>query len=425
MSLGVARPDDGGHARRRRAGEAFFRSAEIASALTHADETAPLLPPRAHLHRPPMQRLAAFRLEDWREHLLLLDACADLEQSVNRPQSRAGGDASAQRRLDFTTVGPYLLALQLVAGCAAAALVSVLVPYATAADARTSLRVLLASALAGAGLLLRPAVLGKPDAQRAPLHHLFKVLRWGAGFWIGALVAETLAHGDCACGLHEAHALHGLRRGLVGLAIAVLLVAAAARVFFPTSRSDASVFLGLGALALLALAPQALDASSAPLGRALGLFDACVRVLRAAAWALAYAATVLACAPERILGVEPLVLAARGLAASAWVLVCPPWLLAAAPCYVLLLAHRRVQTDASSDDAVDACYETLRRKEALSLSDPDEIRSQTSSTDEVAPAEPEPTPVTDRQRHLLRVLQTGSGGGDRATTRPTGTRRPR
>ena len=283
----------------------MFRSPAIASALSWAQqattsgETEPLL---ATTSPPPPQPAPAgnmsagsFRLEDWREHLLLLDACADLERGVNAPAGSAGGGHEA-KRLDFTTVNPYLLTLQLVAASALAALVSVVVPHVTPVDARTALRVLVLSVFAGAGLLLRPAVLNA-EAQRVPLHRVFKVLRWGLAFWVAALVAETLAHGDCGCagaaGGGDAHVLRGLHRALVGVAIAILRAAAGARVLFPTSRSDASVLLGLGALALLALAPQSLDANAAPLSRALGLFDGSIRIVRAAAWALAKSASHL------------------------------------------------------------------------------------------------------------------------------------
>lgn len=284
-----------------------------------------------------MQPVALFPLHDF-----LVGAEREANQSGD-----ADLGARLQEKLELKHVGAWLLAIQTTAACVAAAVTSVLSPAWLPRDGKSVARTLLISAAVGAAALARPVLVVENQGVQtvAPLQRAYKSLRVALGFVLLGWISESLVHTEClaadATAPHH-HVIGPLRHGILGAAVAIAVLCGFFRAAYPGSVSDLHVLVAMAALVVVIAAPQTLSWQEAPLTRPLSMVDGATRVCRVGAFALSYAATVLAVLPQRPFAIEPAVVSLRAFAATAWILVVDRLLvLGLAPLYLALLCVRR------------------------------------------------------------------------------------
>ena len=142
----------------------------------------PLIGKRGHRR---MHRLKTFSLTDY------------VSDPADRPapHGKDGGGIDGSHlteTLVLRHVGCWVVLIQVVTACTAAALSSTLIGAALPRDGRGALRCLIASAAVGLLLLARPFLVTENTIQRvAPLRRLYKCLRPSLGFVVCDWCANT------------------------------------------------------------------------------------------------------------------------------------------------------------------------------------------------------------------------------------------
>lgn len=365
----------------------------------------PLLAAQRQQEAPPagmqeqLRRLKAYEYDD--EWLESLWGCLEAYQS------RGNGRHDA---LNFASVEVYLMALQVIFGTALMAGVSVVVPLMLPSnfDAKTPLRIVIATFVVGAVVLVRSA-LSEPSPA---LVKLYRVLRNAAPLYLGSLIVEGLAHVGCG---EEGHVLGPRRSAMLHLSALLLVLSACVRAAWPTSRLDAATAVSVLSLVVIGLLPMRLASEAGPFGdrHVLTPAESLARVGRAAVFALVFTAFAIAGAPRLARDAHPPLQSLRALGASAWTLCVPVGALLLGPLLVCLLAHRRVAMHVEQpSETTDGARRTtmVHKRAAATMSDIENSSSDTETDgmlgapDTKAHDQRGSSLSSGRRTHLMKLL---------------------
>lgn len=290
----------------------------------------------------------------------LADYVSDPDRPM--PHGKDGGIHGAHlvETLELRHVAVWVLLLQTVAACTAAAFCSTVVGNLLPADGKGAIRTLLISGLVGASLLARPFLVSEGTIQKvAPLRRVFKSLRPALAFTLMAWATESLVYSQCDSGTAPAHHISPLRQSFITVSFLLVMGAGFYRALFPLAKGDAHVMLAAVATLTVLVAPQTLRWEEDPLTKHLTIAEGITRITRVFFFSLTYAGAVIAAMPRHPFAIDVSVVCARGLAASVWVLLAEPTVLMACPLHLTLLFTRRAKTDPPEPPVVFGTYKVL------------------------------------------------------------------
>ena len=249
------------------------------------------------------------------------------------------------RDIDFSSVGLYLIGLQVVATLGVAAVNSVLCCWLLPSRAVSAVRTLAITSAVSLLCVRKPLRVGRPRGVGT----LFNCLRPAVALYVGTLVLEQLVS-TCVSPDAADEPSTGARRMIYHATAAVLLGSGLARARRPQSESDGPFVVGALAVCVLAmLPPAAVEAHAGPLCDPATLLEAGERVLRAVLFGGVYVALAYAAAPTRNASDENFVCVMRAGAAAVWVLCVSAWLLPLAPVQVGVILFSRLGDDDDGD----------------------------------------------------------------------------
>jgi hypothetical protein len=234
--------------------------------------------------------------------------------------------------IDFSSIGLYVLAVQLSGVTVLLTTITVSLPYMVPRSAASSVRTVACLCIVGVLCLRYPLRVGRTRG----LVLIFHALRPGAAIFIVALVMEHLCYTDS-----ENNFMGGMRMVGYHALILVLITCGLVRAVTASPNKDAPFAIAILAAALIAFLPPESTSEVSPLvGRAGGIAIA-DRYLRAVTFVLLYSSHAYSLAPATHLSEEVGLTVARSVAASAWTLGCHAALLPIAIVqFGLVLANR-------------------------------------------------------------------------------------
>jgi hypothetical protein len=234
--------------------------------------------------------------------------------------------------IDFSSIGLYVLALQLTGVALLLTTITVSLPYIVPRAAASSVRTVACLCIVGIMCLRYPLRVGRTRG----LVLVFHALRPGAAIYIVALVMEHLAYSDS-----ENNFMGGMRSLGYHALILVLIACGLVRAVTTSPNRDAPFAIAILAATTMAFLPPESTSETSPLvGRpsGIGIAD---RYLRAVTFVLLYSSHAYSLAPTTHLSEEIGLTVARSVAASAWTLGCHAALLPIAIIqFGLVLANR-------------------------------------------------------------------------------------
>lgn len=267
-------------------------------------------------------------------------------------------------KIDYSSVGLYLSALQTVATVVTCACVAISSCWLLPDHTVSSVRTLALTSVTGLVLVRKPLRVGRVRGVAT----IFNALRPAVALYIAALVVEQLVHTCSAAGVPnlatpktqtfdttvDANLVNTdsstLRRIGFHLITALMISAGFARARAPRSESDIPFALTTFAILALAIAPPPALQNNGPLCSNVEVLAAGERVLRALFFAMVYTVHVYSSAPQRNVSNELFICTARAGAAAAWILAASAWTLPLAPLQVAIVLFARLGE--SSADAM-------------------------------------------------------------------------
>jgi hypothetical protein len=257
--------------------------------------------------------------------------------------------------IDYSSVGLYIVAIQVVVATFATSAVSVLCAWLLPNSDGSALRTLMLSLSLGLLIVRWPLVVGRARG----LGVVFAALRPAVALYSCALIAGQLLRG---CNVRSTATDDGAAtaRAFAGRTVVTgaLLLGGALRARRPRAETDTSFLIALATLCVSALVPIWDGSGGGPLCEAASFFEACERVIRATLFASLYATHVYAAAPEQNNAHEITICVARATAASVWSLCAVHWVVpfALLQMAVVLLNSMRTSRSPSHTDAYSAMY---------------------------------------------------------------------
>jgi hypothetical protein len=220
--------------------------------------------------------------------------------------------------IDFTSIGLYVLALQLVGVTLLLTTITVTLPYMVPRTAASSVRTVACLCIVGIMCLRYPLRVGRTRG----LVLVFHALRPGAAIYITALVMEHLSFSDS-----ENNFMGGMRSVGYHTLTLVLIACGMVRAVTVSPNKDAPFAIAILAAAFIAFLPPESTSEVSPLVGRPGGIAVADRYLRAVTFVLLYSSHAYSLAPTSHLSEEVGLTVARSVAASAWTLGCHPALL--------------------------------------------------------------------------------------------------
>lgn len=220
--------------------------------------------------------------------------------------------------IDFSSIGLYVLALQLVGVTLLITTITVSLPYMVPRSATSSVRTVACLCIVSILCLRYPLRVGRTRG----LVLVFHALRPGAAIYIIALVTEHLAFSDS-----ENDFMGGMRSVGYHALTLVLIACGLMRAVTVSPNKDAPFAIAILAATLIAFLPPESTSVVSPLVGRPGAIGIAERYLRAVTFVLLYSSHAYSLAPTSHLSEEVGLTVARSVAASAWTLGCHAGLL--------------------------------------------------------------------------------------------------
>jgi len=258
--------------------------------------------------------------------------------------------------IDFTSVGLYLVGIQIVASIVLSACSTVLCCWLLPIPAISAVRTLVVTSFLAIMAVCKPIHIGRPRG----VVPMFNCLRPAVAMYIATLVLEQL---ESACNTGDGSPVKEIghtRMWAYHIATVILTAAGFARSRNPMSESDGPFLLAtVATIAIAVLIPAASLQVSGPLCSAATLLEAGERLLRALLFGASYVTLVYSSAPQDNLKDEHFICMMRAGAGSAWVLAVSSWMLILAPIQVALTIFVRLSRNgmpATANGVVDEAH---------------------------------------------------------------------